>query len=107
MKTIEIAGFIYAALQSMVPDKPVYSFHELDDLSFMNSKHTTYVKVMPHTLVVEIPDGEIDYRTVRVAALEKEREKVRADMGKRITEINSEISKLQAIEFNATAVVEA
>ena len=62
--------------------------------------------VMPHTLVVEIPDVQIDYRTVRVAALEKEREKVRADLGKRIKEINNEISRLQAIEFNPTEVVE-
>ena len=43
---------------------------------------------------------------MRVAALEKEREKVRADLGKRIKEINNEISRLQAIEFNPTEVVE-
>ncbi|CBJ38295.1 conserved protein of unknown function [Ralstonia solanacearum CMR15] len=104
MKTIEINGYIHAVIHSIMPDKPVYSFHELEDMSFMNSKHTTYVKVMPHTMVVKIPDGEIDYRTARIAALENEREKVRAELGKRITEINGEISKLQAIEFNATEV---
>ncbi|MGK2829206.1 hypothetical protein ACSI5F_03755 [Ralstonia pseudosolanacearum] len=104
MKTIEIKGWIYAAIHSVVPDRPAYSFHELDDMSFMNSKYTTYVKVMPHTMVVEIPDSEIDYRTARIAALESERENVRAELGKRITDINGEISKLQAIEFNATEV---
>ena len=31
---------------------------------------------------------------------------MRADLGKRIKEINNEISRLQAIEFNPTEVVE-
>ncbi|GAQ30246.1 hypothetical protein SAMD00023378_3929 [Ralstonia sp. NT80] len=106
MKTVEIKGWIHAALRSSTPDKPTYSFHEIEDMSFMNSKYTTYAVVMPHTFVVEIPDEQLDYRTVRIAALEKERESVRAELGKRITEINGEISKLQAIELNATEVVE-
>ena len=106
MKTVEIKGWIHAAVYSFKPDEPSFSFSPCEDMSFMNSAHSTYVMVMPQTLVVEIPDVQIDYRTVRVAALEKEREKVRADLGKRIKEINNEISRLQAIEFNPTEVVE-
>lgn len=102
MKTIEICGFIFAAVHSHKPDEPQYMFSQSKDMSFMNSDFTTYVMVTPHTMVVEIPDVQIDYRTVRIAALEKEREKVRADLGKRITDITNEISKLQAIEFTAS-----
>ncbi|MGA4275609.1 hypothetical protein ACI2VH_02765 [Ralstonia nicotianae] len=100
MKTIEIKGYIHAVLHAYTPDEIGYHFSACEDMSFMNSEMTTYVLVQPHTVVAEIPDREIDYRTVRVAALEKEREKVRAELGRRITEINNEISKLQALTFD-------
>lgn len=106
MKTIEIKGYIHAVLHAQRPTEITYHFSVCEDMTFINSEMTTYVLMQPHTLVAEIADKEIDYRTVRVVALEKEREKVRAELGKRITEINSEISRLLAIECNATEVVE-
>lgn len=106
MKTIEIPGYIHAVLNASRPTEIGYYFSACESMAFMNSEMTTYVLVQPHTMVAEIIDKEIDYRTVRIAALEKERESVRAKLGQRIAEINGEISRLQAIECSATEVVE-
>lgn len=96
---IEIKGYVHARIYSWEPNKPEYQFFTSDDASFMNSELTTYVLVTPVTITAEVPDEGPDYRSARVAALEKEETKLRADFQKRVTEIREEVSRLQAIEY--------
>lgn len=103
---IQLEAFIHAQIWSHKPDEPIFSISECKDMSFMNSEYSTYVAIQPITVTAEIPDGKIDYRAARIDALVKEREKVRAELGKRITEIGEEIAKLQAIEYSAPATDE-
>lgn len=98
---IEIKGFIHAQVYSHKPDQPEFSFAENKSLSFLDSEYSTYVTVMPYTFTVDVGDFKVDYREARVASLQKEETKLRADFAKRCAEINSEISKLQAITFDA------
>lgn len=49
---------------------------------------------------VEVPDN-YDPRLDQIAALEKQKLKVMADYQKMVTEINTRISKLQALEYTA------
>ncbi|WP_454751639.1 hypothetical protein [Cupriavidus necator] len=98
---IQIEAFIHAQIYAWKPDQPHYQVSHSKDMSFLNSENSTYVMIKPITITAELPDDKIDYRAARISALEKEREKIRADMGKRITEIAEEISKLQAIEHTA------
>ena len=49
---------------------------------------------------IEVPD-DYDPRAQKIAALEKEKQKVMADYQKTVTEINERISKLQALEYTA------
>jgi hypothetical protein len=64
---------------------------------------TGFVVVQPHLLEVEVPDN-FDPRPQLVKNLETEREQIRAEFAKRITEIDSQIRNLLAIESNAEAV---
>lgn len=58
------------------------------------------IVVKRHSIEFEVPD-DFDPRPQQVKALEKERDKVRAEMSARITEINSQIQSLLAIESAA------
>jgi LmbE family N-acetylglucosaminyl deacetylase len=49
---------------------------------------------------IDVPD-DYDPRAQKIAALEAHKLKVMADYQKTVTEINTRISKLQAIEFEA------
>lgn len=97
MQTIEIKGAIYA-----------YRMHFGDSLIFMF--HTSdigldgWFHVCDHTIVSELP-AQFDARAAEVAALEHERDKVRAEMTKRITEINERIQSLLAIEHQPSEVL--
>ncbi|WP_354686715.1 hypothetical protein [Cupriavidus necator] len=97
MQTIEIKGYVHARIYSWAPDKPEYQVFGSADVSCLNTESTTYTLVQEVTIGFEAP--AIDYRTVRIAALEKEQAEIRAKLGKRIAEINDEISRLQAIEY--------
>jgi len=74
------------------PKFHVYSI-KIDD-----TEHMTYVG--ERNIEIEVPDG-YDPRAQKVAALEKQKQKVMADYHKTLMEINESISKLQAIEFTA------
>jgi hypothetical protein len=49
---------------------------------------------------LHIPD-EYDPRAQKIAALEKQKQKIMADYQKSVTEINDRISNLQALEYTA------
>ncbi len=72
------------------PRYSVYSL-KIDD-----SEHMTYVGAQE--IEVEVPDS-YDPRAQKIAALEKQRQKIMADYQKTVNEINERISKLQAIEY--------
>ena len=55
------------------------------------------IVVKEHSITFDVPN-DFDPRPQQVKALEAEREKVRAEMSARITEINGRIQSLLAIE---------
>jgi hypothetical protein len=57
--------------------------------------HRTFV--CEQEIEIEVPDN-YDPRAQKIAALEKQKQKVMADYQKTVTEINARISNLQAIE---------
>jgi LmbE family N-acetylglucosaminyl deacetylase len=73
-------------------DYTVYSC-KLDD-----NEYRTYVGAQE--IEIDVPD-DYDPRAQKIAALEAHKQKVMADFQKTMTEINTRISKLQAIEFTA------
>ena len=54
----------------------------------------------PREVEVDAPD-DYDPRPQQIAALEKYKQKVMADFQKTVTEINTRISNLQALEYTA------
>jgi len=94
MKTIEISGHIFTRTDrfSVEPDFIFFAW----DASETNPD---YIKVCDHTIHAEVPD-DFDPRAAQIASLEKQREAVRAELGKRINEINDQIAKLQALTFD-------
>lgn len=107
-KTIEIKGWIYASV-SEYSDKLSYEFgtHDYEKWAMegMAGNWARYRKIMPHTITVEVP-GDIDPRSLMLAALERERENVRAELGHRIAQLDDKISKVTAIEFTPTESTE-
>jgi uncharacterized small protein (DUF1192 family) len=55
--------------------------------------------VMPHELVVDVPD-DFDPTPKQIAQLEAEKAKVRAEFNQRIAQLNEQIGKLQALTFD-------
>lgn len=90
MQTIEIKGHIYGYRQW--DDKLQFSFSEYD-------MGGSWFKVREHRIVTEVPAG-FDPRLAQVAALQEQLEKLRAEFGKRVTEINEQIQSLQALPFD-------
>lgn len=58
----------------------------------------SFTYVNSQEIEIEVPES-FDPRTRKIAALEKQKQKVMADYQKTVTEINEKISKLQAIEY--------
>lgn len=101
---VEIQGHIHAKFCSWAPDKPEFEYFEQDDVSFLNSKHCTYVMVKTVTITADVGDFKADYRELRIAALTQEETKLRADYAKRCAEIKDEIQKLAALSFDPAAI---
>ncbi|PZX29434.1 hypothetical protein C7416_104439 [Cupriavidus phytorum] len=98
MQTIEITGHIYA--QRNAWDNSLnYTFFTFDGM-----EEHGYLYVCPHKIVAEVPDS-FNPVAAEVAALEKERENVRAELNARIKQINDRIANLTCIEH--TPVQEA
>lgn len=56
-----------------------------------------YVTVIPHTLVVDIPD-DFDPRSLQVELLNEKKRSIMAEFQDRITEIDAQIGKLTCLE---------
>ncbi|SOY79965.1 conserved hypothetical protein [Cupriavidus taiwanensis] len=91
MATIEVKGFVLGKKDSW-QDQVSFTFHTAEMLEH------GYITIAPYTLRVELPEGW-DVRTAQIQMLERQKEKLRADLARRIQEINEEIQSLQAIEY--------
>lgn len=95
-KTVTITGWIvfntfYAKHPDLWPSP--YRFSPCDE------RLENEVAVQPHSFTVEVP-ADFDPRPGMVANLEAEKRKVQAEFAKRVTDIERQISELQAIEFS-------
>ena len=63
-----------------------------------DAEHRTYVG--EQEIEIDVPEN-YDPRAQQIAALEKHKQKVMADYQKTVNEINTRISKLQALEYTA------
>ena len=103
MATVEINGFIFA--------RPNWNASEMDYEFSMHDYEVwakspeldrdgtwkQYRKVCEHIISIEAP--EFDPKRIAVEALEAQKTALRAELGRRITEIEDQISKLTAIEY--------
>ncbi len=94
---IELQGHIHFK-------KDEYSSTEYHFWGWEDMKDQGYVYVCPYTIEFELPEG-FDPRNEQIAILEAKRREVQAQFEATITRINSEISKLQAITYEAPEVV--
>ena len=100
-RTISIKGFIrakqaesYQHGQPMTVNGVAYQFTTHDS---QVCEYTGTI-VCPHTLTFELPE-KYDPRTGFIQSLQAERKKAQAEFQHRITEIDRQISQLQAIEL--------
>ncbi|CAJ5553394.1 Uncharacterised protein [Burkholderia pseudomallei] len=93
---VKISGFIQAR-QSSVTNTVHFSFSPFDDMTQYG-----YVTVMPHEIEVDLPEG-FDIRRKQVDALETEKRRLGAEFTARVTEIDSQIRSLLAVENGATS----
>lgn len=102
-----IKGFIYArgtrhfnVETSKMVDGPEYSFYTSDNLH--ESEHfRDYALVSPHEIIADVPDS-FDPRQQIVKNLEAEKRRLKAEFGKRVTEIDRQIQTYMAIENKPT-----
>ena len=96
---VKIKGYITARVD-LIQQPPVMEYIFTNaDMEFLSDKYSVYKTICEHEIEVEVPD-DLDTRQVRITALKIEEQKLRAEFGKRITEIEDQISKLTAIECN-------
>lgn len=100
-KTITISGWIVfdhhrASLPSCYPEGP-YVFRMYEPAG-----ETDCVGVQPHSITVNIP-ADFDPRPGQIKALEAKRKELQAQFSAAVTEINRQISQLQAIEHTEAA----
>lgn len=92
---ITINGFIH--YRAPLYGEDPYSFLAWD---MTDSEYAAgHVMVMPHSFEIEVPD-DFDPTPQQIAALEKEKAKVREEFNRRIAQINADIGKLQALTFD-------
>jgi len=72
--------------------------YELFPIKLDDTSYRAYVG--EQEIQIEIPD-DFDPRAQQIVALEKHKQKVMADYQKSVTDINSQISMLQALEYTA------
>ena len=94
-KTTTIQGWMYYDTDD---------FKSLGEYRFFGGKRmddfSGYIPVCPHTLTFELP-AEFDPRPQQIKELEKHRDEMTAKYQAMVTEINSRISKLQAITYES------
>lgn len=89
---VKINGYIVASVYEW-QDDPEFTWFKYDPTSH-SSEHLVLGR---HEIEFEVPD-DFNLQAAKIAALENEAEKARAEFHKRISEINDRISKLQALE---------
>lgn len=100
MKTIELKGFVHCKPAEDWDFGPLtmgglrYDFSQWE-----NNKSIGYALVSPYTITLDIPDS-YNPNGQFIEALEAEKKKAMADFQNRVTEIDRQISKYQAIEFS-------
>jgi hypothetical protein len=93
MKTVTISAYVYE-LDWGYGSKPEYRILSSDKQS---DEH--YTLIGPVSVPYTIPDS-FNPTAAKLAALEKEKQAVRAAYLAKVSEIEERISKLQAIEFS-------
>ena len=88
-----ITGFITCQMMPCGID-PVIGFLPFDPRKYGSSYDQ--VVVCEHSFEIDVPD-DFDPTPLKIAALQAEKEKVKADFAKRVMEIDAEIGKLLAI----------
>lgn len=90
-----IKGFIHYRNKYSSDQDETYTFlsYDLTDSEYADGR----VMVRPHEFEIEVPDN-FDPRPQQVQALEKEKQKARAEFAARITEIERQISELTCLE---------
>jgi hypothetical protein len=91
---VKTALYVYHSQYSWQDQPEITAFtYRVDD-----NEHRTLV--CEQEVELHIPD-EYDPRAQKIAALEKQKQKIMADYQKTVTEINNRISNLQALEYTA------
>lgn len=93
MKTIEIKGHVYARVDW--DDKLQFTFFDFVPGS-------DWFKVCEHKIVTEYP-SDFDPCTAQIEELQRQITKARADFTALVTSLTEQISKLQALPFDAAA----
>lgn len=91
---VKTALYVYHSQYSWQDQPEITAFtYRIDD-----NEHRTLVG--EQEVELHIPD-DYDPSAQKIAALEKQKQKVMADYQKTVAEINNRISKLQALEYTA------
>lgn len=91
---IKINGYVVARVYTW-RDEPEFTWYEHDPSDILDG----CIVLGRKEIEFEVPD-DFNLQAAKIAALENEAEKARAEFHKRITEIEDQISKLTAIEYN-------
>lgn len=111
MKTIEMKMWLWAKPsydgKSLVYELSQYNYESWakDPSIDRNGEYKAYRKLSEHIFKVEFDESALDPKQLIVDALEAQKIALRAELGKRIAEIEDQISKLTAIEYTPAEVV--
>jgi hypothetical protein len=93
---MKIKTTIYVYFQKYTwQDKGVY---QVFSYKYYDDENRTFVS--EHEIELEVPDN-YDPTAQKIAALEAQKEKAMSDFNKTVMDINTRISKLQALEYTA------
>ena len=90
---ITLKGAVYFDTETCPGTEPRYAFFVGNPNPFLE-----YVPVAEYTIRATAPEG-LDLRAVQIKSLEAQREKTSAEFAEKMSNINVQISKLQAIEY--------
>ncbi len=103
MKAFKIKGWIFAKPNydnnDVIFEFSQYDYEEWAKLG-TEADWSKYRKVCEHIITGEAPD--MDPKALALAGLEAKKTAVRAELGRRIAEIEDEISKLLALPYSGT-----
>jgi hypothetical protein len=104
---IEIKGWVFAK-PAWDAESVVYEFSQYDYEEWANNpaidtdgSYKAYRKLGAHTISIEFDAPDLDPRQMLVTGLEAQKKAVRAELGRRIAEIEEQISKLLALPYVA------